>query len=156
MPWVIQHPAWDLVTIKGSDHETLDGKICHWFWGIIVLMCVSSGICLHCCCGIFLQYSQIATKWATSKLVTPLVDHSGPTVEEEDGVLEDVIERTWPPVDPLAGPQQSETHPLHCPWNVSFICLPCSQSLFQEYSFEIEMWFRGSACLTAAQDKPHK
>ena len=37
---------------------------------------------------------QSGTKRATSKLMTSLVDHSGPTVEEEDGVLEDVIERT--------------------------------------------------------------
>lgn len=34
-------------------------------------------------------------------------------------LLEEVTKRTWPQVDPQAGPRKSEAlHPLLCPWNV--------------------------------------
>ena len=52
------------------------GKVITGF-GILVLICIFSYMC-PCCCGICLQCSQIATKGATSMLVKPLADFSGP------------------------------------------------------------------------------
>lgn len=49
-------------------------------FGIIILICDFSYMCL-CWCTICLQYSQIATKGATSMLVKPLANCSGPVVE---------------------------------------------------------------------------
>ena len=44
-------------------------------------------LCLHFCCGVFHQSSQIAAKRATSMRVEPLADCSGYLAEE--GIVED-------------------------------------------------------------------
>lgn len=49
---------------------------------IIILICVSSCMCFSCCCGVCLQYSQIATKWAPPMLVKPPLDCSGHNTKE--------------------------------------------------------------------------
>ena len=46
---------------------------------------------------------------------------------------EEVIERTWLPVDLQAGPRQSEMpHPLPCPWNVWSMHWSCARSHFKD------------------------
>lgn len=56
------------------------------------------------------------------------------------GMLEEVTEKTWLPVDPWAEFRQWEApHLLFCPWNMCSTCLPCSQKLPQGCSLEMEM-----------------
>ena len=73
---------WDLINLWFRSWGCLWKKLSR-ILGIIVLIYVFPRMHLHCCCGIFLQGSQVAAEGATSTLVKPLADRSGSIAEEE-------------------------------------------------------------------------
>lgn len=136
--------------------------------GIITLICVFSCMCPYCChllaCAIclhvplllyLLPVQQVAAKWAISIPVKLFADHSGILQKKGTGkilrasrrgvVLEEVIERTWLPVDLHGGPGQFEaSQPLLCPWNVCLPTIPMLEALLKILSWEGNMFLAPS------------
>lgn len=70
-------------------------------------------------------------------LLLPPHPHPSPGQLFPNLLLEEIIKRTPPLVDPRAGPGQSEaSHPLLCPWNVRSAYHSHSKELFQRRSLE--------------------
>lgn len=67
---------------------------------------------------------------------------NGLRCSSDSGLLEELLEGMWPPVDPQAGPGQlGASFSLPCPWNVHYA--PSSHSS-RTHSLEWDVWLRPS------------